>query len=93
MVRVAGVQEQVASGYQTPDASGLSPKELLPLLTEKIKSFSEKQYSCFTRSLLPALKRIGISFAQPQSLDEEQQHFVRDYFEKVLFKKKEGNEY
>lgn len=85
MVRVAGVQEQVASGYQTPDPSGLSPKELLPLLTEKIKSFSEKQYSCFTRSLLPALKRIGVSFVQPQSLNEEQQRFIRDYFEKVLF--------
>ena len=43
MVRVADVQEQEASGYETPDAYGLSPKELLPLLTEKIKSFSEKQ--------------------------------------------------
>ncbi len=85
MVRVAGVREQVESKYRVKDPSGLSPEELLPLLSAKIHSFTEKQYSCLNRSLLPALKRLGIRFLSPEQLDEARRQYLSDYFDKVLF--------
>lgn len=85
MVRVAGVEEQVESNYLNRDPSGLLPVELLPLLTDKIRIFTEKQYSCLNRSILPALKRIGIRFLVPEEMDESQRQYISDYFDKVLF--------
>ena len=85
MVRVAGVQEQVESRYMVKDPSGLTPAELFPLLSAKIHTFTEKQYSCLNRSLLPALRKIGIRFLSPEKLTGESRQFLSDYFDKVLF--------
>ncbi len=85
MVRVAGVKEQVDLNYNAEDPSGLTPAKLLPKLTERIRSFTEKQYSCLHRSILPALKRNNISFLHPDEMNEQQKHFISDYFDRVLF--------
>lgn len=85
MVRVAGVKAQVNSKYNAEDPSGLTPAKLLPILGEKIHAFTEKQYSCLHRSILPALKRHKIYFLTPGDMDEAQQNFISDYFDRVLF--------
>ncbi len=85
MVRVAGVREQVNSNYRSADASGLTPEKLLPLLTEKIRAFNEKQYSCLHRSVLPALRKNNVLILQPDEMNDAQKRFVSDYFDKVLF--------
>lgn len=85
MVRVAGVKEQVESGYNSADFSGLTPAKLLPQLTTKIYGFAERQYSCLHRSIVPALKKNGISFVTPDDMNEKQTAFISDYFDKVLF--------
>ena len=85
MVRVAGVKEQVNSGYTKPDPSGLTPQELINQLAEKIHAFTEKQYSCLNRSILPALKKHQLSFVTPKEMTPRQQKHITDYFNKVLF--------
>lgn len=85
MVRVAGVMEQIHSKYNKPDASGLTPQELMDRLNGKIHVFTEKQYSCLHRSIIPALKRNNISFLTVEDLNKKQEKHIADYFEKVLF--------
>ncbi|MCI1964666.1 MAG: RNA degradosome polyphosphate kinase [Oscillospiraceae bacterium] len=85
MVRVAGVEEQVDSHYFHRDHSGLFPAELLPALSQKIHSFTEKQYSCYIRSVIPALKRNGIRFLKPEELSDNQEKYVSEYFDRILF--------
>ena len=85
MVRVAGLQEQVRSGYKEPDPSGLTPKQQLEKLSEKIHAFVEKQYTCFSRSLLPMLRQQGFTLLKPEELSPAQTAFVGEYFEKVLY--------
>lgn len=85
MVRVAGVKAQVNSGYHVPDISGLTPSQLLEQLTEKIRGFNEKQYSCLHRSILPALKKNKIKFLTPEEMNDRQKKFISSYFDKVLF--------
>ncbi len=85
MVRVAGLHEQVNSRYKEPDAAGLTPQQQLAQLSEKIHAFSERQYACWNRSLLPALKKEAIEFLSPNALNPEQQALVDHYFDKFLF--------
>lgn len=85
MVRVAGVEEQVESHYFNRDPSGFSPVELLPVLSQKIHGLIEKQYSCYLRSVLPAMKKKGIRLLKPEELNEEQERYVSEYFDKILF--------
>lgn len=85
MVRVAGVMEQIHSGYNEPDPSGLTPTELFNKLSSKIHTFTDKQYSCLSRSILPALKKNGIIFPTIKELDAKQKKYINSYFEKVLF--------
>lgn len=85
MVRVAGVMEQIRSKYNEPDVSGLTPRELLSKLTDKIHTFTEHQYSCLHRSIIPALKRIQVTFPPVQELNEKQRKHIEEYFDKILF--------
>ena len=85
MVRVAGVREQVRSGYKEPDAAGLTPQQQLERLSEKIHAFTDKQYNCLQRSLIPLLRQHHILLLKGEELDERQKAFVDTYFEDVLF--------
>ncbi|ARP50679.1 MULTISPECIES: RNA degradosome polyphosphate kinase [Caproicibacterium] len=85
MVRVAGVLDQINSKYHNPDPSGLTPKELYRTLSEKIHTFTDKQYSCLHRSILPALKKEGIRFLSPEEMDSDQLEYISEYFHKILF--------
>ena len=85
MVRVAGLQEQVRSGYKEPDPAGLTPSAQLRRLEEAVHAFVERQYNCFARSLLPQLKKQGITLPGTEELTPDQRDFIAEYFEKVLF--------
>lgn len=85
MVRVAGVMEQIHSEYNEPDPSGITPKELFNKLSDKIHDFTDKQYSCLNRSILPTLKKNGIVFFNIKELNSKQHKFIDAYFDKVLF--------
>ncbi|HIW74108.1 MAG TPA: RNA degradosome polyphosphate kinase [Firmicutes bacterium] len=85
MVRVAGVREQVRSGYREPDAAGLTPQQQLEKLSEKIHAFTEKQYNCLQRSLIPLLRQHRVLLLRGEDLSRAQREFVDDYFEDVLF--------
>ncbi len=85
MVRVAGVKTQVLSDYTVEDRSGYTPKKLLEALQNKLHDFTEKQYSCLHRSIMPALHKENIQFLKPDKMAEEQLKFLSDYFEQILF--------
>lgn len=85
MVRVANVKDQMQSNYKEPDASGLTPAELFLALSKKIHTFMEQQYSCWNRSIVPALKKQKIVFVSPEEMNDRQHKHITDYFNKVLF--------
>lgn len=85
MVRVAGVLDRIHHGIKIPDASGLTPREVMQCLSERIHDFSKKQYNCYNRSIIPSLNENGIVFKDIKELDEKQLEFVNEYFKKVVF--------
>ena len=85
MVRVAGVMEQIHSGYNEKDPSGMTPNELFDKLSDKIHDFTEKQYCCLNRSILPVFKKNGIVFLGIKDLNNKQRKYIDNYFDKSLF--------
>lgn len=84
MVRVAGVKEQVRSGYRSR-TTRLAPQQQLTLLSAKIHAFVEKQYTCLSRSLIPLLRQQAFFLLRAEEWNEDQQSFADDYFRNVLF--------
>lgn len=85
MVRVAGVIDRMEHGVKTADLSGLTPKQQYLKLSDKIHEFSERQYRCLNRSVLPVLKKHNIYFKKVNELDDAQKKFIDKYFNKVIF--------
>ncbi len=85
MVRVAGVLDRIHHGSKTKDASGLTPTEVMQRLSEKIHDFAKKQYTCYNRSIIPALRANGIVFLEADDLHADQKEFISEYFSKEVF--------
>lgn len=85
MVRVAGIKQQVESGYKQKDASGYTPQALLDELLAKIRDFTEKQYQCLFDQILPELKEKGFSLIRYEELGSRQKKFINGYFDSVIF--------
>jgi polyphosphate kinase len=85
MVRVAGLMEQVYAGRTKKDIAGLSPRQQLKSISERVHEMVTKQYSCLNRSLLPQLKADNIVFRAYGELSQTHKDFVKSYFNNTLF--------
>ncbi len=85
MVRVAGVLDKIHRGSKSADESGLTPKEVMKFLSEKIHDFSKTQYNCYNRSIIPSLRANGMVFKDVDSLNGDQRSFLDAYFTKEVF--------
>ncbi|WP_127848415.1 RNA degradosome polyphosphate kinase [Lacticaseibacillus hulanensis] len=84
-VRVASLRKMVSVGYDKPDAAGMTATQQLDAVSKDVHKMVDKQYSTLSRSLLPALAKIGINVHQPRELKGEQLDFVDDYFHQELY--------
>lgn len=85
MIRVAGLKEQIEFGYKKKDISGISPKNQLKLIRERVVEFVAEQYSYLNRSLMPKLEKEGIFFVDYVDLSDEQKKFITEYFKENIF--------
>ena len=81
MVRVASLNKLVSVKINDTDPSGMTPKEQIDAINEKEHDMVEKRYSTLNRSLLPLLEKNDIFLLNPTDLNEEQQDFIKNYFE------------
>ncbi|MCL1844838.1 MAG: polyphosphate kinase 1 [Defluviitaleaceae bacterium] len=82
MVRVSSIMRMES---ESPDASGLAPRKQLAAVLRRVSEMVAKQYSCFTRSILPAMQKEGIFFLTYDGLDDAQKKFCDNYFNDVLY--------
>jgi polyphosphate kinase len=82
MVRVSSIMRNETG---LPDASGLTPEAQLAAISKRVQEMIAKQYSCFTRSILPALEKEGVRFLSYDLLGVKQREFVDTYFNDVLY--------
>ena len=85
MVRIASLKDMVNAGYLKPDIAGMTPAEQLSALEERVHAFVEKQYSTYSRVLLPKLREAGLSILNYDSLTKEEEEYLEEYFHKNVY--------
>ena len=83
-VRVAGIWRQIDAGITAPGPDGLTPRQLLTRVSERIHAYSARQHQLFHETLRPLLEAEGVHLREPDELDEKQSLFVEDYFRATL---------
>ncbi len=86
MIRVASLKDMVHAKYTKTDIAGMTAKEQLKALSKVTKELVDTQYNTYNRSLLPALKKIGLKVVERhENLNKEQQKFVDTFFEDEVY--------
>ena len=86
MVRVASLKDMVNAGYEKKDIAGMTPSEQLEVIDAAIHELVELQYSTWNRSLLPQLKKNGLTVvARHEDLTQEEGVFIDRYFEENVY--------
>ncbi len=80
MIRVAGLQQQVAAELPNPGSDGMTPEEQLNCIREHTRDFFADQRAVLKQSLLPALKEEGIELAAHGELPKGEQRELRERF-------------
>ncbi|NUP99810.1 MAG: polyphosphate kinase 1 [Armatimonadetes bacterium] len=85
MVRVAGVQQQVAAGVTSPKQDGIPPRELLERLRDGCHAQIEEQYRVYRESVEPRLRQAGVRVLRPADLNAEQEQAAERFFTREVF--------
>jgi polyphosphate kinase len=83
MVRVGTIRELIATGIQEGSADGLTPKQQLRGIRERVTALLSEMYRCLD-SLLAALDKAGIRIERFDDLSKKEQAALREHFEKQI---------
>jgi polyphosphate kinase len=84
MIRVAGLQQQVAAELPNPVPDGMTPEEQLSHIREHTGRFFAEQREILCGELLPALEREGINLVSHAGLDGRERREVREIFQREI---------
>lgn len=86
MVRVASLKDMVHAEYDKKDIAGMTPSKQLEEISKVTHEFMRDQYRTYNNSLIPALKKEGISIlSHHEDLSRKQAKFVDDYFKSEVY--------
>jgi polyphosphate kinase len=83
MVRVGAIRELVATGIQERSPDGLSPKQQLRGIRERVSALQAEMYRCL-EELLPELRKEAIRIESFAELSKKEQSSLREYFERQV---------
>ncbi len=85
MVRVSGIQEQIAAEVRKRNPAGFLPEEHFKAVHEKAHEQVNRQYRCYNEHVLPALCEEGVSIRKVKELSTNPRQFVRRFFDREVF--------
>jgi polyphosphate kinase len=80
MIRVAGLQQQVASGLPNPVPDGMTPEEQLSRIHDHTEDFFAEQRRILEKEIFPALEEEGIRVVPHQKLRAAEKKNLRERF-------------
>ncbi len=86
-VRVAGVLQRIEDSYHQPVVQaddGMTEQERLDVLADHLHRFNREQYSCWTRSLIPALRTQQIELLHWDNLDHAAVEFANAFYDREV---------
>ena len=85
MIRVAGLEQQLAAGVAEAGSGGLSPAETLAAVRREALRLMRAATTCFHRELAPAIEAAGIHLLDYPQLNARQLEAARTYFDDMVF--------
>ncbi|MBU1693613.1 MAG: polyphosphate kinase 1 [Verrucomicrobia bacterium] len=85
MIRVGGLQQLRAQGWNGTDASGLNVQEQLAEIGQAVRAMMADQYACLLNDLEPKLAEQGIRRVDRRGLTPEQDAYLESVFEHEIF--------
>ena len=85
MIRVAGLEQQIAAGVLELSADGLTPMEQLAAVRREALRLGEAMRECLRGELVPALAKAGVDVLDYPQLTEHQLAAARKYFDEMVF--------
>ena len=80
-IRVAGLEQQLESGVIEVGFDGLGPREQLRRISVITSAMTADEYSCWTDTLVPELKKEKIFFKTPRQCSAQEKRWLKKYFE------------
>jgi polyphosphate kinase len=85
MIRVSGLIEQVESGLLEQSPDGLTAREQLAAIRERVIQLKECARKVFQDDLLPHLAQAGIRFYRYEELAPKQKAALKEYFTSTVY--------
>lgn len=85
MVRMARLQQQIASRSSETGPDGMSSSAMLETARKLVIELLGEAYSLYNQDLLPALRRAGITITPYGDLDAAQRKHADEYFHDTVF--------
>jgi len=85
MVRVAGLLDQLDAGIEARGPDGLTPKEQIDAIQQRVLELDDRLCVCFTGTLVPALEERGISIVTLETATDAQRREIDERFEHQVF--------
>jgi polyphosphate kinase len=83
-IRVAGIMEQLTLGNESRSPDGLTPKQILDTISERVHIAIERQYRILNEEILPRLREEDIRFLRRGELTPAQSLWVKKYFQEQV---------
>ena len=80
MIRVAGLQQQVASDLPNPVPDGMTPEEQLSRIHDRTEGFFAEQRRILSEEIFPALEEAGIRVVAHEKLKAAEKRSLRERF-------------
>lgn len=84
-IRVAGIKQQIESETSDTGPDAMSPTEVFDGIQKAAHELVRKQYDLWNQEIAPLLAGQNIRIHEPQSLSEEDQIWIRQYFRNEVF--------
>ncbi len=85
MVRVAGLKRQIEKGVIDSGPDAMTPAEQLRGIRASVMRLNRAAYECWSRELVPTLRRAGVRIADLSELTEDQRTLADAYFQDTIF--------
>jgi polyphosphate kinase len=84
-IRVAGLKEQLSVGLATTSPDGLTAREQLDAISDRVRLLVTRQHQIWAKSIRPRLDAAGISVVDWEDLGGDDRVHLRQSFERRVF--------
>ena len=83
-IRVAGLKQRMEIGAPAQGPEKIPAKDVFEELQQEVSELVKQQYEVLNQTMFPELTAAGVRFVQSEEWNDEQQAWLKDYFEEQV---------